>query len=353
MNLLYSKHDNTYCEGYDMETNYTVMNRKDINKLRHKAERRWYRRLVVINLLIIILAVAGLFASIADNSDYFEALEKDFVAVQNEIEADFNEVVEEVEADFNETVEELDKTKEKKEAAMDKFSETLKEFPSELKPFVIMLLLIIGAPFITSYLYAQFRSMSIKISEKNFPEIYAIVIEYTQKLGLKKTPRVYLIQGHGMLNAFAAFIPFKQYIELYADLVEVAYREHNDMETLRFIIGHEMAHIRLRHATLHYHLMTLFAKIIPIIGSTASRAREYSCDRIAQQLSGSDGIDAMMTLTAGIHLYKKVDKEDYIEYAKNVKGLFVWCYNLVSTHPVTSKRVLALTMKEGSGKLFF
>jgi hypothetical protein len=42
---------------------------------------------------------------------------------------------------------------------------------------------------------------------------------------------------------------------------------------------------------------------------------------VAQRLSGSDGIDAIMTLTAGIHLYKQVDKEDYIENAKNVKGI--------------------------------
>lgn len=169
---------------------------------------------------------------------------------------------------------------------------------------------------------------------------------------MKKVPRIYIIQGHGIINAFASFIPFKQYIELYADLVEVAYREHHDMDTLRFVIGHEMAHIKLKHATLHYYIMTLYANVVPIIGNTASRAREYSCDRIAQKLSGSDGIDAMMTLTAGIHLYKQIDKEDYIEYAKNVKGLFVWCFNLVSNHPVTSKRVLALAMKEGSGKLY-
>ena len=150
----------------------------------------------------------------------------------------------------------------------------------------------------------------------------------------------------------ASCIPFKQYIELYADLVEVAYREHHDMETLRFVIAHEIAHIHLGHAKLSYNYSILLANGIPILGSTASRTREYSCDRIAQKLSGSDGVDAMMSLTAGIHLYKQIDKEDYIEYAKSVKGLFVWCYNIVKSHPVTSKRVLALKMEDGSGKLY-
>lgn len=118
------------------------------------------------------------------------------------------------------------------------------------------------------------------------------------------------------------------------------------------LIGHEMAHIRLGHATLHYAMAMLFSSMIPILSSTASRTREHSCDRIGQKLSGSDGIGAMMALTAGIHLYKQVDIEDYIENAKTVKGVFVWSYNLAATHPVTSKRVLVLAMKEGSGKLY-
>ncbi|MEL7659234.1 MAG: hypothetical protein AAGU75_25375, partial [Bacillota bacterium] len=79
---------------------------------------------------------------------------------------------------------------------------------------------------------------------------------------------------------------------------------------------------------------------------------EYSCDRIAQMLSGSDGVDAMMSLTTGIHLYKNVNQEDYIDHAENVKGFFVWCYNLGCSHPVMSKRVLALKNKEKSGDLY-
>jgi Zn-dependent protease with chaperone function len=194
--------------------------------------------------------------------------------------------------------------------------------------------------------------MSVRITRNNFPEIYEIVEEYAARLGMKKVPAIYIVQGNGILNAFSSSIPFKQYIELYADLIEVAYREHHDMGTLRFLIAHEITHIYLGHAKLHYTYTILFSNMIPILSSTASRAREYSCDRIAQKLSGSDGIDSMMALTVGIHLYKQVDKEDYLAHSKSVKGFFVWCFNLVSTHPITSKRVLALQMKEGSGKLY-
>ncbi|RDY29949.1 M48 family peptidase [Lachnotalea glycerini] len=312
------------------DVNYVVMDQQEINKCRHKAEKRWYRRLVVLNFIFVIGILVWFMTETNQNKDYFVELKDTAMTCFNTI----------------------DQTTETSESATKKLQDKVDEFPDSLMMASVIVGLMIAFPFILNYMYAQFRSMSVRITEKNFPEIYEIVEEYTQKLGLKEAPAIYLVQGNGILNAFATCIPFKQYIELYADLVEVAYREHHDMESLRFIIAHEISHIRYSHAKLHYNYLILFANMIPILSKIASRTREYSCDRLAQKLSGSDGIEAMMALTAGIHLYKNVDKADYIENAKKVKGFFVWCYNLGASHPVTSKRVLALEMKEGSGKLY-
>lgn len=334
----------------DMEKHYTVMSKKELNSYRHKSERRWYRGMVVINFLIIMIVALVTFTNTDSHNKYFKNLERDFNNVSNEIleELDKEESNETEETQISD--EEINE--EYEDDAMEKLQKRIEDFPEDIKLMGMIIGLLIFIPIILSYFYAMYRSMSIKVTEKNFPEVYEIVKEYTERLGLKKMPNVYIIQGNGILNAFSAFIPFKQYVELYADLVEVAYREYNDMDSLRFIIGHEMAHIRLKHATLHYNMLMLFSNYIPIISSTASRAREYSCDRIAQKLSGSDGIDAIMSLTAGIHLYKRVDKDDYIKNARKVNGFFVWCYNLVSDHPITTKRIMALEMKEGSGKLY-
>ena len=75
-------------------------------------------------------------------------------------------------------------------------------------------------------------------------------------------------------------------------------------------------------------------------------------DRLAQKVTGIDGIDAMFALMVGKHLYKDVDKQAYLHYAQTVNGFFVWCVNLVSSHPVMTKRIQALAMKQGSGKLY-
>lgn len=340
----------------EIEKDYTVMSKKELNSYRHKSERRWYRGMVIINFLIIILVALAVFSNGDSHDKYFRNLERDF----NNVADEFLEELDEAEQETSEGTErtQIDEEETSNEVideeddSMEKLQKRVEDFPEDIKLLGMIIGLLILIPIVLSYMYGMYRSMSVKVTEKNFPEVHEIVKEYTAKLGLKKMPNVYIVQGNGILNAFSAFIPFKQYIELYADLVEVAYREYNDMDSLRFIIGHEMAHIRLKHATLHYNMLILFANYIPIISSTASRAREYSCDRIAQKLSGNDGIDAIMSLTAGIHLYKRVDKEDYIKNAKKVNGFFVWWYNLLSDHPVTTKRILALEMKEGSGKLY-
>ena len=302
---------------------YQPIDKKILRQYRHKGELPWYVFLVILNILIIVGAVLFFLGSGETNQQYLDAV-------------------------TDSIVQSADPT-----ASADDIQKTVDNMPENLEYLIMIIFTAIAIPFVVSYAYAQYRSMSVRITQRTYPEIYAIVEEYAQKLGMKRVPKVYMVQGDGVLNAFSAFIPFRQYIELYADLLEVAYREYHDMDTIRFIIAHEMAHIYYKHATMHYYYNIMFSQLIPILGPTASRAREYSCARLAQLLSGSDGVDAMLTLVAGKHLYRQVDKIDYVHQSLDVGGFFVFCYNLVSSHPVMSKRVVALADPlRRSGKLF-
>ena len=339
--------DNIYPDGMPAPqaapSVYPRIDKRILKQCRHKAERRWYRRLFALNLVIIAVAIAYFVYSMDENKKYYENMADYYTAQVQEIQKEIENGGKQGEEDSSTGEETEQKTPE----------EEIGEMPENIEYLILIIFTAIAIPFAVSYAYAQYRSMSVRITEKTYPEIYAIVEEYAQKLGMKRVPKVYMIQGDGVLNAFSSFIPFRQYIEIYADLLEVAYREYHDMGTMRFIIAHEMAHIYYKHATMHYYYGMMFSQAIPVLGQTASRAREYSCDRLAQLLSGSDGIDAMMTLIAGKHLYKQVDKNDYLAHAREVKGLFLFCYNLVSSHPVMTKRVIALAdpMKK-SGKLY-
>ena len=323
------KQKQDYFEGrkvYELteEEQGAKITRKEADACRHKAEMRWYRRLVVLNILIIIVAIAIVAGSLAEVEDWTEAVK--------------TQVTEEFSEDYVE-----DKTQYRYDA--------LEDIPMALEIFaygVVIMIFLIPALY---YMYATYRTMALRITEKNFPEVYALIEEYAQRLGIK-TPKAYVIQQNGVLNAFSAFLPGRQWICIHSELFEVAYREHKDMDALAFVIAHEMAHIYYKHATLGYMLSIMFSRVIPVLGTTASRAREYSCDRLAQRLTGTDGLDAMLVMAVDRHLYKLVDKEDYIEDMRSQRGFGLWLFNLLKDHPVLCKRVVALEEGRGSGKLY-
>lgn len=355
----------------------TPLTKKEMEKCRHKSEKRWYRFLCVLNFLAIISIIIVFCVNFNKNmKDFKKQSDKIMDAYMVEVQ----EALEEVEAEEegtnkessedgnvskNEKSEGEENTSKKEKKKSEKKAEKKKkneksleelmeeiEVPDEVNYMVSIVVVLILLPFILNVFYQNYRTMSVHITENNFPEVYEMIQKYAKKMGMKKVPEAYIVQQNGILNAFSAFIIKKQYITIAADLFEIAYREHHDMDSLGFVVAHEMSHIYYKHATFGYNIKMLFTSSIPILGSTASRAREYSCDRLAQKVSGCDGIDAMFMLTVGKHLYKSVDRADYIEYAKGVRGFFVWCANLVADHPVTTKRILALEKGEGNGKLY-
>lgn len=304
------------------ENNNLKLTDEEIESCRHKSEKRWYVILVFINLIIIISVIVFCIINIHNYNTLSNTLKESFSDTSSYANVLLSP------------------------------SSALNNLPIELQLLITGLITIIAFPFGVNLYYAKYRSKAIKITENNFPEVYYNISEYSNKLGLKKTPEAFLIQQNGVMNAFSAFIIRKQYIEIDSDLFEIAYREFNDLESINFIIAHELAHIKYKHSTFFYNFFILFATVIPIIGTTASRAREYSCDRLAQKLSQNNGVEAIFSLFAGKHLYKKINVYDYINNSNDIRGFFVWCNNLISSHPILPKRIRALMMEEGSGELY-
>ncbi|MCR5837080.1 MAG: M48 family metallopeptidase [Lachnospiraceae bacterium] len=355
---------------------------KEMGELcRHRLEKRWYRRLIELNIIMIIVVVSIFVNNYSKNMELAkeyvaqvkEEFKEDILSDDSKINSDDKSTDKNAEGKSKDKVKETNKktnrdvkkttdktksdkdTEKKTEKKNDKKSEkdklTEEDIPFEVTALGYGLLLIVVGYLGLYIMYAQYRCMSLRITESNFPEVYDIVERYAKRLGIQ-TPKTYVAQSNGILNAFSTFIFRRQWICIHSELFEVAYREHKDMDALKFVIAHEMAHIYYGHATLHYNIPIWFAMQIPLIGSIASRTREYSCDRLAQRLTGVDGIDAMLILVIDRHLYKMVDKQDYINEMRSIRGFFVWLYNLFVSHPVMSKRILALNEGRGSGRLY-
>ena len=219
---------------------------------------------------------------------------------------------------------------------------------------IVYLPMIIAMVFIALYqLHARTRAFAIKVSERNFPEIYHKSVEFANRLGMEKVPAVYIQQQNGMLNAFAAAVVGKRYATINAEIVDVAYSGNKDFDPVYYVLAHEFAHHYYKHTSIFHVFVNYFGIMFPIVGLAHSRSREYSCDRLAQLLTGKDCVREAMLLSAGRRLYNLVDLADYLDNARDERGFFLWLTNLLATHPIQLKRIAALAdPHRSSGQLF-
>ncbi len=203
-------------------------------------------------------------------------------------------------------------------------------------PIVVYVVLIIMYLFfrvgiLTGYLMGN----SIKVSERQFPEIYDIVVKQSHLLGLKKLPAVFIMQNGGILNAFAMRFSGSNYVVLYSDVVEEALAE--DINGLKFIIGHELGHIKRKHMSKFVWLFPAF--IIPFLNSAYSRACEYTCDNIGDALCAEGVRPGFLLLASGKKLWKKVNQQAFLDQEEEGEGFWFWFAEKASTHPRLTKRI--------------
>jgi Zn-dependent protease with chaperone function len=184
-------------------------------------------------------------------------------------------------------------------------------------------------------LIGYLRGNAIRINENQFPELFAIAKEEAEKLKLAKMPAIYILQAGGLLNAFATRFYGKDFVVLYSDVVELAFEKGN--ETVHFIIGHELGHIKRKHMTKN--LLLFPGLLIPFLGPAYSRACEYTCDRIGSALSPGGAVSGLLVLAAGKYLHTKVNVEEYINSAERESGFWKWLSEMVSSHPNLPKRI--------------
>lgn len=301
------------------------MSGRHINAIRHPWERFCYGLVVVLNVLMILVVIVA-----------FAQEVQSFKMHLNDVASDRG--IESLEA--QEVWQEFyDYIGESKRAQI-------------IQIYTTVFILIFFTIAVMEYFYATVRSRSIRVTQNQFGEIYELAVKYAWMMGLNKVPEIYLVQENGILNAFASTVLRKKFIQINMDLLEIAYREHGDLESIGFVLAHEMAHVRFRHVSIPIQYTIMLGQLLPIVGPALSRAREYSCDRLAQVISGNNGVDAMMALSMGKHLYKRTNVTDYLYSSYGFKGFWLWTVNLSSSHPILPKRVQALLMPSVPGKLF-
>lgn len=164
-----------------------------------------------------------------------------------------------------------------------------------------MALIALGVGFIL-YLFAQsaliahIKGNGVELTDTQFPDLHAQFAECCARLQIQKRPQAYILHAGGGLNAFATKFLGSQYVVLLSDVVD-AMSKHAD--GVRFYIGHELGHLRMKH--LSGALLRWPVLCFPLLGAAYSRARESTCDRhgLACSSSPESAARALAALSAG------------------------------------------------------
>ncbi|WP_245603621.1 M48 family metallopeptidase [Intrasporangium oryzae] len=215
---------------------------------------------------------------------------------------------------------------------------------------------LIGAPvliwFARGQLWAQERLRGIKVTPEQFPEAFEMLVDAAGRSGLSFVPDAYVVIGNGVINASASGHGFRRFVMINSDLFEVG-GSAREPEALRFVIAHEVGHIAAGHTSYWRVLGTVAAQWIPVVGSTLSRAQEYTADNYGHALAPEGARSAMTTLAAGKYLGRSVDADAMADRAVTEPGFFVWVSNATSSHPALLWRMHALRDRRRPGRLLW
>jgi Zn-dependent protease with chaperone function len=205
--------------------------------------------------------------------------------------------------------------------------------------FVALLLLVPGLVLYRQLTRAGTRGSAVRLSPRQFPDIYAVKDDFARRLNLRRAPEIYLMSGNGTLNAFAASTFGYDFVVIHSELFSNTYEKNKD--ALAFIIGHELGHLRLGHTRLWYQLSTAYVDRVPLLGKFLSRAREFSCDRHGAYLAPR-GEEGLVLLAAGRYVYKEVDVGELLGQARRFRGFWPTLAQLPQSHPFTVRRLKVL-----------
>lgn len=206
--------------------------------------------------------------------------------------------------------------------------------------FLGLLVVFLAAKYLTKgIMLGIIKGGSVRLNENQYPEIYNLIKTQSKMIGLMSLPTIYIT--HGDFNAFVTRFAKKNVLMLHSELVETSLS--GDYDVLKFVIGHELAHIKRNHLKIETWLAP--SLLIPFLYNAYSRGCEYTCDHIGYQISPKGAVEGLLILANGKSLYSKVNLDDYLEDAKNESDFWLRFSEIFLSHPHICNRLLRLKSK--------
>jgi hypothetical protein len=166
---------------------------------------------------------------------------------------------------------------------------------------------------------AAIRGSSVRLSEHQFPEIYAILKAHCKRLGMEHPPELFLT-GSTIQPFSSTFSSWREnYIVIHQAIMDIDDRK--TLDVVSFVLAHELGAIRLQQTAVWNEMMLRYLSSIKWLRSPLDRARTYSRDRYGAALSPT-GFRGLLVNAIGRRLMDHVDIEDYFGQMRNYGGLW-------------------------------
>lgn len=207
-------------------------------------------------------------------------------------------------------------------------------------------------PIFFHYNYWKTIVEAVEVTPEQYPDVYKIFQSSVKNIGLDKTPRLYILNGNGVMNAYATKCSLsKKYIVIYSDLLDV-YSElgKKNEDMLRFVLSHELGHIYLGHVNVRRIVLQNLLRPI-FLARTFSRAQEYSADRVGASVTkNGTRAKALFPLYPGKRQSQYGNLKQYLSNdANHISRFWVAVVNFMADHPVGRRRLSALAQMDKEG----
>jgi Zn-dependent protease with chaperone function len=190
---------------------------------------------------------------------------------------------------------------------------------------------------------AYIKTNAVRVSERQFPEMHAIVQSCAQLLG-RSAPDVYVLQD-GLWNAFAMKLAGRRIVVLLSGAVDSILLK-GDMKQLTFVIGHELGHHYAGHLDPLHRAAEMGGGWCVWVMLWYKRRAELTCDRVGLFCVGDlrASLLALANMTVGAQLADQVNVDEMIrQWTQHKEEFFVRYRTLYSVHPPHLLRICELT----------
>jgi len=186
---------------------------------------------------------------------------------------------------------------------------------------------------------AYIRGNSVRLSETQFPEIYAILEDQCRRLGMTEVPELFITDSAIKPYSQAYSSWRENYIILHQNIFDVDYRK--ELDVVAFLLGHELGAIRLGHTEVRNEMLLTYISSIKWLANPLERVRIFSRDRYGAYLAPM-GFRGALILAVGRRLLDDVNIEDYLAQMRRYGSIWAFVNTFVEPRPILLLRLQEL-----------